>query len=324
MRSTRSWPALGLGLSLAVPAEALAQEPELHLELEYRSESAPADCPSAEELRASLAAQLGYEPFGPSPAMAPRRVRVEIARSGSGSVARIVWLDAGGGVTGERALSSESNECSELASGVVFAIAVQLQLLAASSAEPAPEPAPKPLPPPVEKRALAAEAQPARRSVLAGAGIFAQRGWQPGVAVGLRTFGAWRADWWAFVLDAHATLPTTERVPAGGGFSARELALSLAPCFRRGLVDLCALGRVGFVSVKGEGVDDARAPRAPQVALGVRLQLVWPELARLVSLAHLDLLAQLFPRDVLLNRERVWSTAPLAVALGVDVAALFK
>lgn len=306
---------------LAAPAEALARPPQLHLALDYRSEAAPSDCPNVEELRKALVKQLGYDPFVLGASSQPRRVLVEMARSDSGATARIVWLDAAGAVEGERSLASEGDECSELASGVVFAIAVQLQLLAATLPEPA---VPPPLAPAPQQKAESPGGEGARRAVLAGAGIFAQSGWQPGLAVGIRVFGALRADIWSLGLDAHATLPTTERVPTGGAFSARELAFSVAPCLRRTVVDICALGRLGVVSVEGQGVDEPRSPSAPQLAVGARLQLVWPALAHAASLVHLDVLAQLFPRDVRLNRERVWSTAPLAVALGLDVAALFK
>jgi hypothetical protein len=319
MRVNRSWLALGLGLSLAAPAEALAQTPKLHLSLDYRTSSAPPDCPNVEELRSALNNQVGYDPFLPGAPSPTRRLLVEIAASGNGdgTVARIVWLDSAGAVEGERTLASDSADCSELASGVVFAIAVQLQLLSAGLPEQEPAPA---TPPPASPE----EARAERLAVLAGVGVFGQRGWQPGLAVGFRSFGALRGDWWSLILDAQATLPTTARFPARGGFSAREVAVGLAPCLRRAVLDFCALGRLGLVNVRGQGVDEPRAPSSPELLLGLRLQLVWPELARLATLAHLDVLAQLLPRDVWLNRERVWSTAPLAVALGVDVAALFK
>jgi hypothetical protein len=312
---------LGVAAALLAPAVALAEQPALRVGLDYRRDAAPPDCPTADELQRAIVRQLGYDPFtadSTTDEAGPRdyEVRVEIVGVGSGTRAHIEWLDGSRRLEGERRLSSESSQCAELASGVVFAVAVQLQLRAASSPRraaaplrPAPKPRPAPLP---------------DRSVLASVGMFAQRGAQPGLAAGLRAFGAWRARGWSLGLGAQATLPTTEPAADGAGFSARELGLNLAPCVRYGSWDACALGTLGLLTVRGEGVDQARTPSAPLLGAGLRLQLVWPKLEKLAGLAHLDVVALLTPRDVQLNHERVWSTAPIVIGLGLDLAAIFR
>lgn len=312
--------AFGVMLPVLAPAPLLAQQPTFRVSLDYRRETAPDDCPSSVELRAAIVRQLGRDPFTDSASERDYDVRVEIARTGAGAEAHIEWLDATGRLEGERRLSSESDQCLELASGVAFAIAVQLQLRAANIPARPPEP-----PPPARKPRPRPRALPRpSRAVLAGVGVFAQRGTQPGSSVGLSSFGAVRARHWSLGLGAHATLPTVERTETGAGFSARELGLSLAPCFRSGSLDACALGSLGLLAVRGEGVDEVRTPTAPLVGVGLRLQLVLPELDRVAALTHVDVLALLTPRDVLLNGEKVWSTAPIAVGLGLDLAAIFR
>jgi hypothetical protein len=303
------------------PAVAVAQPPDLRVGLDYRTVGAPVDCPSESELRAAISRQVGYDPFVPTAERRNYDLRVEILRAEAATEAHITWLDAQGAVEGERQLSSEDEQCSELANGVVFAVAVQLQLRAATvreQAQPPPAPVVKPKPPP--KRA----APRAQRAVLVGLGGFGRRGTQPGVSAGVRSFGALRSADWALSLEAAGTLPTTQRSAEGSGFSARELGLALAPCLRRGVVDACGLGTASLFSVRGEGVDRVRTPSTVLFGAGLRLQLAWPELERLALLARVDVVALLTPRDVIVNRERVWSTAPLAVTLGLDAAAIFR
>jgi hypothetical protein len=307
---------------LVEPLAASAQPPAVHVGLHYEVEGTISGCPSAAELQAKIVAQLGYDPFE-SPGSGSQQVRVEIGHLGAGAEARIQWLDESGAIQGERRLSSPDKDCAELATGVAFATAVQIQLSAASIAPPPappPAPAPRPPPPPPPRRAVTA----AGRSWLVGAGALARFGRQPGVAPGVRTFASLGGRAWAVQVDAHATLPTANIGASGAGFSARELGLGAAPCLRRGAVDACALGALTLLSVQGEGVDQPKSPSAVGFGVGVRLQVTLPWRDRLAAVIHADLLAQLAPREVLLNRESVWSTAPVAAAVGLDLAAIFR
>jgi hypothetical protein len=58
--------------------------------------------------------------------------------------------------------------------------------------------------------------------------------------------------------------------------------------------------------------------------VGARVQLAWPALSGFSVLIHGEALALLTPRDVLLNRTVVWSTAPIVLAVGIDLAAVFR
>jgi hypothetical protein len=309
---------------LGDPAEALAQPSPVHVELHYDVESPVLSCPSAAEMRAAVVQQLGYDPFAEASQSQRYEVRVKITRHSGGGEARIEWLDEKGNVQGQRRLTSDDDDCGELSTGVAFAVAVQVQLRAAG-APPVSPPAPAvSTPPPAKKPRLRPPvAAPAPRFLL-GAGGEARVGTQPGVAAGFRAFASLANHAWAFVLDARATLPTTELAADGTGVTGRELGISAAPCWGPGLLDVCALGSLTLLSVRGEGVDQVKHPSAAGVGLGGRLQLVWPWGGRLAAITHVDVLVQLARQDVLVNRERAWSTAPVGVAVGLDVAAIFQ
>lgn len=322
MRANWRLTVLGAAAPLVLPALALAAPRTLRVGLDYDDRAAPSDCPTERELRGAIARQLGYDPFAEEGELRELVVHVEMQRSGTGTEAHIEWLSTGGALEGERRLASENDQCSEIASGVVFAVAVQLELRAAST--PAP-------PPPPPRRAPAPRAEPppkARsndaRAVLVGGGAFLQHGVQPDAAAGFRTFGALRGRWWSLGLEAHGTLPTTWRTSEGAGFSANMLGLGLSPCLRAALLDICLLGNVGQLSVRGEGVDRVRSPSAALAGVGLRLQVAWPELERLAALVHVEAWAPLTPREVLVNRENVWATAPVAFAAGLDMAVIFR
>lgn len=329
MRERWRWTVFGVAVPLLVPAltfaapPPLAARPPLQVGLDYDARAAPPDCPSEAELKAAIVQQLGYDPFALD---APRDlvVHVEIARGGTGTTAHIEWLSTSGRLEGERRLSSESEQCSEIASGVAFAVAVQLELRAGTSLPAAPVPPPPPAPSPAPRPAVAQKAPRPEQALLAGAGAYVQRGLQPETAGGLRAFGALRGRWWSLGLEAHGTLPTTQLDSSGAGFSSNVLGLGFSPCIRAAPLDTCLLGTVGRLAVSGEGVDQVRSPSAVVAGLGLRLQLGWPELERWGALIHVDAWTPLTPREVLVNREVVWASAPIVLAAGLDVVAIFR
>ncbi len=71
-------------------------------------------------------------------------------------------------------------------------------------------------------------------------------------------------------------------------------------------------------------MDRVRSPSAAVAGLGLRLQLAWPELQHLTALAHVEAWAPLTRREVVLNHETVWATAPVVLGAGLDLAAIFR
>jgi len=316
------WKSTGFATAalLVIPGPARAGSLATSVGLEYDERAAPADCPTATELRSAIVERLGYDPFVAAEQKPELVVHVEMRRAGAGSQADIAWRTAAGAIEGERQLVSDNDQCEEVASGVVFAVAVQLEMRAANA--PAP-----PVSPPKPAQSKPPPQQPARphpRVVLVGLGGFVQHGVQPAEALGLRTFGALTAAHWSLGLEAHGTLPTEWRTATGSGFSASTLGLGVFPCFRASPWDVCLLGNVGQLSVRGRGVDRVRTPSSVFVGVGLRLQVTWPELEHLATLLHVDVWAPLTPRDVLVNYENVWGTAPVVFQAGLDIAAIFR
>jgi hypothetical protein len=316
------WKSTGLATAalLIIPGAARAGTPETRVGLEY-DERAP-DCPTRAELRSAIGERLGYDPFVEADRKPELILHVEMRRTGSGTQADIAWRSAAGVPEGERQLVSDDEQCDEVASGVVFAVAVQLEMRAASA--PAIPPVPPQLPPPKAVPKKKSPPPTPRRAVLVGLGAFVQHGAQPAKAPGLRTFGALRGSRWSLGLEAFGTLPTEWRTADGSGFSASTLGLGLFPCVRSSPWDVCLLGSVGQLSVRGQGVDRPRTPSSAIIGVGLRLQLTWPELGRLATLLHADAWALLTSRDVLVNYEQVWGTAPVVLQAGLDIAAIFR
>jgi hypothetical protein len=284
------------------------------------------ECPSSAELSSSIARQLGYDPFTSEPS-APQ-LHVVITKLVDGAEAQIEWIDQSQQSEGERRLASGGSGCVELARSLPFALAVQIQLHAASAGAPVTAPpeiqAPPPDAPP--KRPPARHIVRARppRLILLGIGALARHGLTPGVSPGLRILGVLSRKSWSLELSAHATWPAEQQQADATGFTARELGANLVPCLRWDPVGLCAVGTFSVLHVRGQGVDHIGSPSSTAGGVGGRLQLFWPALERFGIVVQGEALAVLSPRDVLLNRTTVWSTAPVAFTAILDFAAIFR
>jgi hypothetical protein len=313
-------PALGL-LALACAATSAHAEPRPNpqIALEYAADPQLSDCPSAAELSAAVSEQLGYDAFAVKSEAPRQRMRASISRTPKGTAAQVAWLDAHGDSEGERHLASESGECAEIARALTFAVAVQIQLHAAL---PAPLPPPAVAPPTPPRSVSRRGARPMR--ALVGGGVLAERGFTPETSPGLRLFGALWARSFSVEAGASVTLPSRLTFADGSGFSALSLLGSLSPCVHFSALGVCAVGAVGLLSVRGEGVDQPRRPSAALVAAGGRLQVLWPALSALGVLVHVEALLPVTSRTVVLEQEPVWSTAPVIVGMGCDLAAIIK
>lgn len=121
---------------LVALAPTLRAAPRTFVVLDYEIAPEATGCPSVEEFRASVERQLGYDAFKSD---AERRVAVAISAQDGGFKGFIRWTDARGHWAGDRRLSSQHADCSEIAKNTAFAVAVQIQLL--SALEPGTTPA---------------------------------------------------------------------------------------------------------------------------------------------------------------------------------------
>lgn len=110
---------------------------QISVSLEYQLSANTSGCGDVNAFREAVQRQLGYDPFR---APADRRVTVRVSRSDTGYEGRIQWADARGRNVGERRLSTRRQGCTEILNNVAFAVAVQIQLLAAVAPPVTPPP----------------------------------------------------------------------------------------------------------------------------------------------------------------------------------------
>jgi hypothetical protein len=162
---------------------------------------------------------------------------------------------------------------------------------------------------------------------IVGAGVLAERGFTPTTSPGLRVFGALWSRPFSFEAGASVTLPSRLTLADGSGFSAISLLGSVTPCARYSALGFCAVGAMGLLTVRGEGVDKILRPSSVLAAAGARVEVLWPALTALTALGvlvHVDVLLPVTSRTIWLNQEPVWSTAPVVLSAGCDLGAILK
>jgi hypothetical protein len=299
--------------------------------------AAAAGCPTADEFEAVVDGRLGYQAFR---ADAPDRVVVRIEWSRHALEGSLDWQHAAGGAIGERTFPSRTGDCNELARAMAFALAVQLQLMAATApdertappaATPPPAQAPPPPaivpPPPSPARATAEhDGQEAnrRRWVSVGAGAAAGLGIaRDPVALG-RLFVTLGWPHVALELEGEASLPSTIRRADGAGFSQFQVLAGLAGCGVRGAFSACAVGKAGEFRVTGQNVDVPATDAGLMVQAGLRLAAAHTFGHRVDIIGRAEGLARLTQGTVTLDSMSVWRTPRFAGLLGIDFAIRFK
>ena len=320
--------------------------------LEYAVAIDATGCPNAAEFRANVARQLHYDPFQTA---ADRRVVVEIARKEIGFHGRIRWAAADGRSVGDRRLTSRRSDCGEIAASLAFAVAVQVQLLAAlappvpepaapppatvapPSAAPAPPPPtsppapdaiptavappnPAPAPPPPVPRP---PASPRRLALSVGLGPALALGVAPRATGLARVFVNGRVARLSFEIGVDATWPATEHQADGSGFSLDRFAGGAAACGHAGAFAACITGTVGILRVRGTGVDAPASPSGLLSQVGARIGATRDFGGRYFAAAHLDGLVMLSSWTVTLNDDAAWTTPRVGALIGLDVGARF-
>jgi hypothetical protein len=316
------WAALGLA-GLAILNERAAYGREVAAQLDY---AAAPGCPVAGDLEAVVAARLGYSPFRPD---ASERVVVRIEAPGQALEGRVEWRNAAGQWMGERTFPSRSRNCGELVQAMGFALAVQVQLMAAESFGSQPPAAPAvieapPATPPVDARREIRVSPPESGPIIAlGAGASVGIGLAPSAIAVLRLFGGVAWSRVAVELGAELSVPSTLHRTNGSGFSEQILLGSLAGCGLRPPWSACLVTKAGEVRVAGEGVDFPARSSGVLVQAGLRLAATYVIGRRVHISAHADGLAMVTRGVVTLDAMAVWSTPRVAADLGVDVGVRF-
>jgi hypothetical protein len=323
-------------VAVATPREGHARTVAVATRLEY---SAAPGCPSGEGFQTIVTARLGYDVFR---ADAPDLVIVHIEPAGRTLEGRLDWRDANGASVGEQAFPSRTGDCAELARAMGFALALQIQLRAATIADSKPAaptappmeaanapPATKPsAAAPVESAGAAAvseaRSEAAGPSVAAGAGALAGVGLSSKpIAVG-RLFATVAWTHAALELAGEVSAPSTTNRADGAGFSQQQFLASLATCGVLLPFSVCAVGKVGEVRMVGQGVDVPLTASGLMIQSGLRLAVAHSLGQRAYIMGQAEGLARLTQGTVTLDSIPVWTSPRFAALLGIGVAFRFR
>lgn len=312
----------------ATPARAGAPQ---RASLDY---TAPTACPTRAQLGASIAGELGYDPFRGAPDVA---VDVHIHVEGHRLVAR-VSIAEGDGHAATRSVSTGVGDCDELVASVALAVAIALDPLAGlvipaantvDVAALANDTGARELaidwsglPPPLAPRPEDTDAAAPPIELAIGAGILAGTGLSPSATQGVLITAAARRG--ALSIGAELRLDRAgETAVAGGRVTARLAAVSVLACGHTGRLAACALGSFGGISGGGDGLDEDRSGTAPYLGAGARVAVEHALGDRVSARLHADVTRTLGSIGLEVDGMEVWSTDPWAATIGLAAIARF-
>jgi hypothetical protein len=316
----------------AVPA---GGAPDLGARLEYSRDARAADCPDERELRAAVAARLGYPVFEREPAS--RVVRIEIRSGERGLRADVELRSDRAELLGKRTLDSRGPACDQLASALALAIAMALDPMRALAVAPPPAAAdPPPAAPAGPAEAPAApcptcppcvQAESAREpSALDWA--FAHVALGPALVAGSVPNATGAAALELGVTLEHAALSVSALADLGassGAIEAQRTLAMLAVCARDASAAFgwagCAVGGLGVL--RGSRVDGSERDTSRAGSAGIRayaeLRLIEPLWGRV----QLDVAASFERTSLAVSGQTAWTTPPFWGALGIAAVAHF-
>ncbi len=354
----RRWRAVvaALSLALVMPAASLRAAPAAGrvVKLVYARAPEAARCPGQDEIERQVRARLGYEPFAPD---ASSTLRASIRTAGRGLQARIELRGPDGKVEGVREIDSPEGDCDELTASVAFAVSMAIDPLAAvrapASARPQPSP-PVPARPESSSRASTAlsSSSPARVSPPASAssaappsrvvpaassapvpsarpttlavsgGVLIVSGQAPDLSAGLSLGFDARRSWASLAIEARF-LSATKEIATDRGISSSLTAGVLVPCVYVRRLFGCAVGMLGLMQGKDYGVETVHRDRLLFAAAGGRVGLhvvldepLWVRVSG-------ELLVNLTPATLTLNRQPAWSSPLLTGVAGLILGVSF-
>jgi len=332
-----------------VSATTARAETEATFALAYQAPDG-AGCPTEEALRASVADELGYDPWDPVDDGTSTRIVVAIHVVRDGVRGRVEMRAVDGKRLGAREL--EAARCGELSRALALAIAVAIDPLRAvttaplppsspssrssasspsssSSASPSPAKAgaatgaaaaPEPLavaatpPPPPARPRFVDEAR-----LRVAFGIQGTVDAAPGPTFGFMGRVGFAVRRWSAAVEVRGDLPGSAAID-GGRVSASTMAAFVVPCVQHRLVAFCALAGAGGQEVAGSGYVLARDSWVPYAAVGARIELELAVSRVMALLLHVDVLAPLTRAELYVGTERpqrVYRSEPISSSFGL-------
>ena len=303
---------LATGLLAARPAHA-----EEKARLVYVRGSGTAGCPAEIDLRLSVVARLGYDPFSPQ---ASRVVLARIERRRAALVGVVELVNDAGLSSGRRELSAPKRRCDELSRAMALSISLTIdpeRALAARAplqgpsalalsplpAEPPPEPAPNSTPYRAHELRL-----------FAGATAVAAEGLLPTFALG--GGGYVGIGWRSLSLQIEARLMSSFRsnLPGGGSLSGQTADPGLVGCRSFDLIGACLVAQLGTERVRSHGITSPATVTKIHGAAGPRFLLYFPQGAHVTLVAGLEGLLNLSRNRARMYSRDVWRSPLLSGA----------
>jgi hypothetical protein len=314
----RTLTALAILPVLLVPWSAAAAHAEVLLEYDRASDTA--SCSGPDQLRAAVAARLGYDPFVAASGAGTDTIAVHIRRNGSALEGTIERLDPARHARARPAtIVSKTGDCTELAAALAVGIAIAIDPLSItrepSASPPAPTPppqasAPPPAPTPVPAAAAdrGTSQEPATPlTVAVGAAPSIAVGALPDVSFGVRALvgigrGPWEVD-----LEGRFDAPVSAQTN-GGSIQASLVLGTVAPCMRHWLAFACGVVSLGALRGTGLGFDHTREDNTFYIAAGARAGFEFPLGSRFAFRPFIEGQVPLRPTRLEAGGQPVWST----------------
>jgi hypothetical protein len=299
-----------------------------------------AGCPTEDAVRASVTAELGYDPWDPVDDGTSPRIAVTIRGHHAGVRGRVEMRATDGRHLGARELEAAS--CAELAGALVLAIAVAIDPLRAVAPPPKPSgtaaagsvganggaatSASAAVTKPASDTPPAVPAPPPHRPGLVdeirlrvGFGVQGTIDAAPGPQIGFMGRVGFALRRFSLAVELRGDLPGSGGVD-GGHVSASTMAAFFVPCVSHRVVAFCLLGGGGGQEVAGSGYLLSRSSWVPYAAVGARIEIELA-LTRIIALdLHVDLMAPITRAELYVGTERpqrVYRSEPVSSSLGL-------
>jgi hypothetical protein len=284
--------------------------------LVYARGSGTAGCPAEIDLRLSVVARLGYDPFSPQ---ASRVVLARIERRRAALVGIVELVNDAGLASGRRELSAPKRRCDELARAMALSISLTIDPeralavhphagignaagLSAVSEESTPD-----------ASSTQRSARPLR--LFAGATLAGAEGLLPTFALGAGAYlgMAWRS----FSLQIETRLMTSFRrtLEPGGSLSGQTVDPGLAGCRTVDLFGVCLVAQLGTERVRSHGIVNPQTVTKIHGAAGPRFLMYFPQAGRWTLVAGAEGLLNLSRNRARMYSRDVWSSPILSGTL---------
>ncbi len=302
------WALAVTALGVAAPGD---RPPLPRFQLEYLRTPGTDHCPDRTSFARGVSARLGTNPFDEE---SSQRMVVQIRTEGAGLHGQVAVFE-GVELIGSREVTSETNDCAELARSLELAVAIAVDPFHAPAEATPEEPVPVPRPP---DPAPPAPAQSPPFTLLLGIGASGSYGSVPTLAPG----GLARVDLGRgrAALVVEGRWEQGSRIAAGSGSLAASLQqVLIAPCLRQGWLDACAWASVGAFRGEGRDLAEPRRLTTLHAALGGRLAARAALTSHLFLLGHVDLSSPLTPTVLLVDGQQAWRSSPVGISAGVGL-----